>query len=146
MQISGEWYLCDDRIERPVIRGRTLATDGSWVQTPFLVDTGADRTVLSADILAALSLPPLPTQERIGGVGGLVNSVLVDTAIQLFRELGGEVTFRGQLVAVTDPEALDMSVLGRDITNLFAVIVDRPGNLVSLVGQRHRYVLVADQG
>jgi predicted aspartyl protease len=144
MQVHGEWYVCDDGIERPVIRGRTRATDGSWVQTPFLVDTGADRTVLSSDILWALSLPPLPRQERIGGVGGLVNSVVIDTVIQLFREDGGEVMFRGQMAAVMDAEALDMSVLGRDITNLFAVIVDRPGNVVSLVGGRHRYVIVTD--
>jgi hypothetical protein len=127
-----------------VIRGRTLAGNGSWVQTPLLVDTGADRTVLSSDILAALSLPPVPTQERIGGVGGLVNSVFVDTTIQLFRETGSEVTFRGQFAGATDPEALDMSVLGRDITRLFAVVVDRPGNVVCLVGQRHRCVIVAE--
>jgi hypothetical protein len=34
------------------------------------------------------------------------------------------------------------SVLGRDITGLFAVIVDRPGDLVCLVGQRHRYSII----
>jgi predicted aspartyl protease len=144
MQITGEWYVCDDGIERPVIRGRTRADDASWVQTPFLVDTGADRTVLSSGILAALSLPPLPTQERIGGVGGLVNSIVVETVIQLFREHGGEVAFRGQFAAVTDAEALDMSVLGRDITSLFAVIVDQPGSVVCLVGHGHRYILVAE--
>ena len=144
MQVLGEWYECDDGVERPVIHGRTLAADGSWVQTPFLVDTGADRTVLSSEIFDALSLPRLPAQERIGGVGGLVNSILLDTAIRLFRESGGEVTFRGQFTAVTDPETLDMSVLGRDITSLFAVIVDRPGDVVCLVRPRHRYVVTED--
>jgi hypothetical protein len=34
-----------------------------------------------------------------------------------------------------------MSVLGRDITNLFAVIVDRPRDFVGLLGQRHQYVI-----
>src|SRR5207244_4972972 len=87
----------------------------------------------------------LGTQERIAGVGGMVDSVVVDTAVQLFREFGGEVTFRGQYAAVTDPGSLDMSVLGRDITSLFAVIVDRPGNVVCLLGQRHRYAVVVDQ-
>jgi predicted aspartyl protease len=144
MQISGEWSMSDDGIERPVIHGRIRAGDGSWVQTPFLVDTGADRTVISADILVALSLPPLPTQERIGGVGGLVNSIVVETVVQLFREHGGEVIFRGQFAAVTDAEALDMSVLGRDIMSLFAVVVDQPGRVVCLVGHGHRYVLVAE--
>ena len=44
----------------------------------------------------------------------------------------------------TDAATLDMSVLGRDITSSFAVIVDRPGKVVCLVGQRHRYVVLAD--
>jgi hypothetical protein len=34
-----------------------------------------------------------------------------------------------------------MSVLGRDITGLFAVIVDQPGNVVCLLRQRHRYMI-----
>lgn len=33
-------------------------------------------------------------------------------------------------------------LVGRDITNLFAVIVDQPGNVICLLGQRHRYVIV----
>jgi hypothetical protein len=49
--------------------------------------------------------------------------------------------FRGSFAAFTALESLDMSVLGRDITNLFAVIVDRPRNLVCLLGQRHRYTI-----
>jgi predicted aspartyl protease len=144
MRVDGEWRFCDDGIERPVIRGRVRAADGSWVQAPFLVDTGADRTVFSCGILQALSLPPLVTQERIGGVGGVVDSVVIETAIEFLQESGADVTFRGQFAAVTDPETLDMSVLGRDIMSVFAVIVDRPGNTVALVGQRHRYILVAE--
>lgn len=56
MQINGEWFLGDDGVARPVIRGEILAGNGSWVKTPFPVDTGADRTVFSAAILAALRL------------------------------------------------------------------------------------------
>jgi hypothetical protein len=40
---------------------------------------------------------------------------------------------------VTDASALDISVLGRDITDNFAVIVDRQKNAVYLLGQRHSY-------
>jgi hypothetical protein len=58
MRINGEWYLCDDSVVRPVIRGEVLAGDGSWARVPFLVDTGADRTVFSAAILALLRLRP----------------------------------------------------------------------------------------
>jgi hypothetical protein len=36
-----------------------------------------------------------------------------------------------------------MCVLGRDIMNLFAVIVDRPGDLVCMIGRGHRYTITA---
>ena len=54
-------------------------------------------------------------------------------------EDSGRVVFRGQYSAVTKLEALDFSVLGRDITGLFAVIVDKPRDVVWLLGQRHHY-------
>jgi len=38
-------------------------------------------------------------------------------------------------------EALDISVLGRDMTDLFAVIVDRRAEVVCLLGQRHHYII-----
>lgn len=142
MQIVGEWLLCDDGIERPVLRGGALAGDGRWVPVPFLLDTGADRTVFSARVLKALGLPPVPTNEGIGGVGGLVSSVVLETMLRLRCEDGSRATFVGQYAGVTAPDALDMSVLGRDVIGLFAVIVDRPGSLVCLLGQRHRYQII----
>jgi len=141
MHIHGEWYLCDDGVVRPVIRGEVLADDGSWVRAPFLVDTGADRTVLSAAILALPHLRPLATQAHLGGLGGLTTAVIVETQIRLSREDDGRVIFRGQYAAVTEREALDMSVLGRDITGLFALIVDQPGHVVCLLGQQHQYTI-----
>jgi len=143
MYIPGEWHLCDDGVERPVIRGEALGLTGAWEKTLFLVDTGADRTVLSADILAAMALPTLPAGDRLGGLGGVVDSALVETTIRLPDGRAGKVTIQGQFAAVNDPEVLDMSVLGRDITGLFAVIVDLPANIVCMVGQRHRYVIQA---
>ena len=38
-------------------------------------------------------------------------------------------------------EILDMSVLGRDILNLFAVIVHRTANVVSMIGKSHTYTI-----
>lgn len=139
MQILGEWYLCDDGVERPVIRGEVLAADGSWAHVEFLVDSGADRSVLDAATLGVLALPPLAAQEQLGGLGGVTDAVLVDTQIRLTEATGGKVTFHGQYAAVTEPEALDMSVLGRDILSLFALVVDRPGDLVCLLAPRHYY-------
>jgi hypothetical protein len=144
MQIVGEWLLCADGVERPVLRGSVRAANGSWVPAPLLVDTGADRTVFSQQILTALGLLPVASSEGIGGLGGLVSSVFVETTLRLSREDGLAVTFRGQHAAVTAPDALDMSVLGRDVTGLFATIVDPPGTLVCLLGQRHRYRIVME--
>jgi predicted aspartyl protease len=142
MQINGEWLLCDDGVVRPVIRGEILTNERLWQPAEFLVDTGADRTVFSAATLSKLGLQPIVVQERLGGLGGLIHAVVVATQIQLTRETGSKVVFRSQYAAVTAVEALDICVLGRDITGLFTVLVDQPGNLVCLLGQRHRYTIV----
>ena len=141
MRIDGEWLLCDDGIVRPVIRGEILAGNGTWQRAEFLVDTGVDRTVFSAAALATLRLQPVVTQARLGGVGGVADSVVVETQVRLTREEAGKVVFRGHYAAVTELESLDISVLGRDITGFFAVIVDRPDNVVCLVGQQHQYAI-----
>jgi hypothetical protein len=79
---------------------------------------------------------------RHGLVGwGVVSAILVETRIRLTRENNGKIMFRGQYAAVTDTETLDMSVLGRDVMNLFSVIVDWPRRLVCLLGQRHQYTI-----
>jgi hypothetical protein len=139
MRIEGAWRLCDDQVVRPVIRGEVLAGDGSWAQVPFLADTAADRTVFSADVLGTLNLNPLAGADHLEGVGGRAASVLVETQLRLWRDDGGTVLIKGQFAAVTEAASLDMSVLGRDVTNLFALIVDRPQDLVCLLGQGHRY-------
>jgi hypothetical protein len=141
MLITGHWRPCADGFVRPVIRGEILAGDGSWYEAFFLVDLGADRTVFTAGVCAALGLTPLVSAERLAGVGGAAGSVILDTQIQLTHETGGKAVFRGQFAAVTDPESLDMSVLGREILNLFAVIVDRQGDVVCLLRPPHRYTI-----
>ena len=141
MQISGLWLLGDDGVVRPVIRCELLAGDGSWLKAPFLLDSGADRTVLCADLLASLALPSIPSVDQIAGVGGHAASVVVETQIRMTCAHSTKVLFRGHFIALAEPQALDMSVLGRDLTNLFAVIVDRPDDLVCLLGQRHTYTI-----
>lgn len=118
--------------------------NGSWTVVEFLVDTGADRTVLSASILLTTDLPQLETKEAISGVGGITDSALVETKLQLQRETGKPVVFTGRFAAVIDPVALDLSILGRDILDLFAAIIDRPSGAVCLLSQRHHYSIVQD--
>ena len=75
----------------------------------------------------------------MGGVGGVADAFVVQTQIRLTREQEHKVLFRCEYAALAEAETLDMSVLGRDITSLFAVIVDRPGDTVCLTAGRHSY-------
>jgi hypothetical protein len=143
MRLPGQWLLLDDGILRPVFRAEVLAVDGISIQAEFLADSGADMTVLCTDLLRKLGLPHLPAQGQLGGVGGTSASVSVATTISLRRDDGGPAVFRGQFAAFTQLEALDMSVLGRDISNFFALIVDRPRDLICLLGTGHQYSITS---
>jgi hypothetical protein len=142
MRIDGAWRVCDDTAIRPVIRAQARRSDGTWIPVLFLVDCGADRTVFSANVLRDLAVPFAPATDKLEGVGGKADSVILDTSLRMMRENHSPVSFDGQFAAFTEPAALDMSVLGRDLTNLFAVIVDRPQDVVCLVGGNHRYLIV----
>lgn len=144
MRINGEWLLSDDSVVRPIIRGRVQNSTGEYVVAEFLLDIGADRTVLNADILAQLGLPLLETKESLSGLGGETDWVEIETRLLLTRDNGTLVVFNSRWAAVTEPTALDLSVLGRDLTDLFAVIIDRPQQIVCLLRDRHRYTIVQD--
>lgn len=139
MRINGEWLECDDGFVRPVIRGAILNVHRDWEPALFLVDTGADCTVFSAAILDVLGFDSSASDSRLAGIGGIVNSVKIDTQLRLSRDDGGIATFRGEYAAFTQLEAIDMSILGRDILEMFAVIVDRPSGVVTLIREHHRY-------
>lgn len=141
MLCPGEWSECDDGIIRPILRAAILGGDGIWQDIEFLLDTGADRTVISANMLTGLNLPHVQPSGRIEGVGGRVDSVEVTTQIRLRRDNGQWITLRGAYAACLEQEALDMSVLGRDILNLFAVIVDRPASRVTLLHGADTYAI-----
>ncbi len=141
MRFSGEWLQCDDGFIRPVIRAEILTRGGHWRAFELLVDTGADRTVISANVLDALDVATTAPQDRIGGIGGLIDSVLINTQIRLSRDDGQKTVFRGEYAACTDVETLDMSVLGRDILQMFALIVDRRSDVVIIIGGQHSYTI-----
>ena len=137
------WHLCDDGITRPVIRAEVETASGAWLKVPFLVDTGADRSVLDATSLHTIGLPHLPPQHILGGVGGSTTTVEVNTQIRLTDQRGAKITFRGRYAAFPEYAALDMSVFGRDIFQILTVIVDRQHDFVALIGQGHQYTIVA---
>jgi hypothetical protein len=95
--------------------------------------------VLTRDLLDELGLPEMKSLVPLEGIGGRFQTVDVVAQVRFRRDDGGEVVITNRCAAMTDPDALEMSVLGRDIIGLFALIFDRPGNVVCLGGQRHGY-------
>lgn len=144
MRIDGSWLICDDGVLRPIIVADAKRSDGTWLEIRMLVDTGADRTVLSADILESLKIPGDQPKENLAGVGGTVSSVIISTQLRMIGRTNQSMLLDGNITAFTDAAALDMSVLGRDVTNLFALIVDRPKDIICMLGPKHRYEIVED--
>jgi hypothetical protein len=117
---------------------RLRAIDGSILDDRFLIDSGADRTVLSADFVGRLGLMA-KSQTTLSGVGGEQSCVLVNTALEMTATDGGIAVIRGDYAAFTDPAATDLSVLGRDVENNFDLILSRRRNAVLLLAPPHSY-------
>ena len=141
MLIVGEWQVGDDGTTRPVVRAEVLGLDGSPITEGFLVDSGADRTVLSAAVLERLHLPFRRGQPGLTliGIGGESDFVLVSTALVFVRENGGAARIRGELAGFTDLTATDLSILGRDVLDHFDIVLSRRRNEVLLLAPNHRY-------
>jgi hypothetical protein len=141
MRIAGEWFVCTDAVTRPTVEGSVADAAGHQWQDRFLVDTGADRTVFTAALLASLGLPPSapPGGLTFGGVGGKTGFVLVRTALTLYAEDGSPARIQGDFAAFIDPAAADMSILGRDILDHFDLIASRRRKEVILLAMNDQY-------
>lgn len=140
MRIPGKWHLCEDGVTRPMLFV-TVHGATQEVTDYFLIDSGADRTVLAANLFEKLGLPPTaPASFRLEGVGGGGSPfVLVTTTLELECDDGSTATVRGGFAAFSDPAASDMSILGRDVLNNFNVIFSRPRNEILLLAGNHGY-------
>lgn len=141
MRVNGKWLPCDDDVTRPLIGGLVRLPDGSDLEVAFLLDAGADRTVFSPDLYPLLQ--PLEVMEdgatRLTGVGGEVNSTIVETVLSFRRDDGRLVAIRGTFAVFMEGQSIDLSVLGRDVTNNFGVIYDYPNQTVALLAPPHFY-------
>jgi hypothetical protein len=144
MLIVGEWYICADEVMRLVIRGFVLASDNLWVEAEFLVDPGADRTVLIAPVADQLGLSPVGSRDQLMSLGGLTDSYQIETTVALPTEDGRLAKIPSEYYALQDPTTLEMSLLGRDVLDNFALLIDRLGNRVLLANQRHSFRLQID--
>lgn len=143
MRLVGSWFQFGDGVTRPTIRASVRSGD-RVVTAQFLVDTGADRTALSAALLAELNVTPIipPDDMELNGVSGSASFVFVDGALEFVRDDGIPTLVHGQFAALTDPTAIGISILGRDVTDNFDVIVSRRRNEVVLLATRHQYQVV----
>jgi hypothetical protein len=142
MRIDGEWREDLDGELIPTLRAEAQGADGSWVEVYFLIDSGAQRTVLSVDLWRRLGHPGLPAGHGLAGLGGGAGCVRIEAPLRATREDGSPVLFRGPFLALTAPSPLDVSVLGRDLLCHFAVILDQPQRVACLLHGEHRYQIV----
>ena len=143
MLIKGDWLLCADGVTRPVVSVHVTVADGQRHRDHFLIDTGADGTVLSAGFLKELQLPARlpPTGLALSGIGGKGSYVVVKATLEFTRGDGGLMLVRGEFPAFTDPAATEMSILGRDVLDIFDLIVSRRRNAVLLLTGNHQYAV-----
>ena len=142
MLVKGYWYEFHDGAVRPVVDIKVQRADDGWEKVRFLLDSGADRTVLDASLLPLLTPLLLPEQRdapQLGGVGGSVASRLLETRLAFTRDDDKQVTITGTFAIFTEMESTDYSILGRDITDNFDVIYSFPKREVLLLASPHTY-------
>ena len=144
MRVAGIWKRCDDGVTRPVIECRVTGSENQEVVENFFVDSCADCTVLSADLLKRLNLTgkPPPRDLALKGISGAGTYVVVNAVVEFLHAEDGPARVRGEMAAFTDPTATDFSILGRDVLDHFDVIISRRRNEVLLLAGNHSYQVI----
>jgi predicted aspartyl protease len=140
MRIEGEWREEETTLPRPYLHGRVEAHDGTWIACMFLIDTGADQTVLAPDLVRQLGRPTTPASRQLGGIGGSVDTLEVWTTLRFSTTAGTTVNLTANYATLPD-SAIEESILGYDVLHLFTLIVDKPGDTVCLLRPPHRYAV-----
>src|SRR6185295_18561715 len=81
MRIDGCWLRCSDGIERPVIDAELLLPTRQLVAVPFLLDTGADITIVSYDVAQTLVTFLRQSPTTTTGIGGSAMANVLEAAI-----------------------------------------------------------------
>jgi hypothetical protein len=141
MRIAGKWFPADDGMIRPTV-GVVVSHPGFEPEEErFLVDSGADQSVFSADLLRRLRLPTgaPPAGFGLHGISGRASFVVVRATLAFSEDSGRSVTVGGEFAAFTDPRATDLSILGRDVLDNFDVVISRRRGEVLLLASNHQY-------
>lgn len=134
-------YENEAGILRPYISGFVYSSMGVWLEYAFLVDSGADVTFLHYGCLDELGIDTsnLEVYDDVGGVGGKdVPYIKFSSKLQFIS--GEDVkVFEGDINIFLDPHATDVPLLGRDVLDHFAVLLDCNRSQVLLLDEMAKY-------
>ena len=141
MEIAGRWDECDDGVQRPIVSIAVEDESRHGFAEDFLVDTGADFTVLSNSALARInSNHQIDTDSGfVSGIGGHAQTVAVDAVLAVSNSTGQTARFHSTFAAFCEIEASEISILGRDILDHFDVIISRRTDQVLLLFASSRF-------
>src|SRR5947209_2726493 len=109
MLVACKWTLCTDGFTRPMALLEVQDAAGALRKEWFLVDTGADFTVIAATTLRRLNLTIVPGlgTSSVTGIGGASATVAVDTSIVVTGTDGSVGHFKSRYLAFTSSQASD---------------------------------------
>ena len=124
-----------------MIAADLLGVDGKPYSEAFLIDSGADRTIVSLETLTKLGIAGYTPQDHPGftGIGGSPAFQFFRTTIVLTATDKRLFKFDGEFVVFTDDGSTPIGLLGRDILDQFDVILSRRRNEVLLLNDSDCY-------
>jgi hypothetical protein len=140
MRIDGNWRqdAASPNKLYPVLTA-LLEIEGITYSISFLVDTGADCTVLGSNFAPLLSPFRREIQTPYVSAGGVIEGFMADLPIRFRNSKGVIVTFRASCIVLEDPRHQNTHLLGRDILEHFALICDQAAGIVTLLRPPHAY-------
>ncbi|MEK9163734.1 MAG: retropepsin-like aspartic protease [Chloroflexota bacterium] len=139
MRIDGAWLPDEPGILRPTLFG-LVEISGREYPVQFLVDTGADQTILGSDFATRLQPRELPEiNSQLSGAAGNIDAFYASIRLRFSDVDEREIKFNLTCAVLTDPAQANTHLLGRDVLDHFALICDKEKDVVALLRPPHSY-------